>query len=294
MSVYSDQIWDKSQCRKIENETYAQFRNRRLSIRLVDAIDVSALNGPIVTDNIVNREHVALYPEFWGSFSYQSEYVQQRPNRLFNCFMNRACTTRQSWFYQFVRRNLLHAGAISFLLDYRKLPPGVVSKQDLYEYNFNQGYEIFATEHALMRDRVPFCNFEGDLDQVIVSTCISLVIETYFDWPDTIAFSEKIFRALQLPRPIILYSMPGSVDALRKHGFDVWDDLIDHSYDRESNQIQRQIMILDQLCSLRELQYSDQQLVQFETRAQHNRELLKTFRDRWPDKLKNTLAQLSQ
>lgn len=291
--VYTDQIWHKSQCRTFEQDTYALFRQTGIPVRLVDAVDVATLTRRVITDNVVSRPHIGLYPEFWGSFSYQSEYNSRPPVRLFNCFMNRACTTRQSWFYQFVRRNLLHVGWISFLLDYRKLPPGVVSKQDLYEYNYNQGYSIFEAEHNLMRDRVPFCNFEGDLDQVVVDSCISLVIETYFDWPDTIAFSEKIFRALQLPRPIILYSMPGSVEVLRKYGFDVWDDIIDHAYDVEPDQIQRQIKILDQLCQLRDLTYTDQQLEQFELRAQHNRDLLQKFRLQWPNKLKNTLVQLS-
>jgi hypothetical protein len=292
-SVYTDQIWHKSQCRKFEQDTYALFRQKGIPIRLIDAVDVNSLTDVMVTDNVINRPHVGLYPEFWGSFSYQSEYQPQHPTRLFNCFMNRTCTTRQSWFYQFVRRNLLHAGWVSFLLDYRKLPPGVVSKQDLYEYNYNQGYDIFEAEHNLMRDHVPFCNFAGDLDQVIINSCISLVIETYFDWPDTIAFSEKIFRALQLPRPVILYCMPGSVEVLRKYGFDVWDDIIDHAYDSEPNQIQRQIQILDQLCCLRDLSYTNQQLEDFEIRAQHNRDLLQKFKSQWPDKLKNTLAQLS-
>lgn len=294
MSVYTDQIWHKSQCRQFESDTYALFKATGVSIKLVDAVDVSSLSSDIVTDNIVNRPHVDLYPEFWGSFSYQPEYKTRIPSRLFNCFMNRVCTTRQSWFYQFVRRNLLQDGSVSFLLDYREMPPGVVSKQDLYEYNYNQGYSIFEAEHNLMRDRVPFCNFEGDLDQAIVDTCISLVIETYFDWPDTIAFSEKIFRALQLPRPVILYSMPGSVEALRKYGFDVWDDIIDHSYDKEPEQIQRQIQILDQLCRLRGLTYTDKQLEEFESRAQHNRNLLQQFRLQLPNKLKNALKKCSK
>ena len=292
-TVYTDQIWHKSQCRTFEQDTYKLFRQKGIPIKLVDAVDVATLTKRVVTDNVVNRPHIDLYPEFWGSFGYRSEYKSQRPTRLFNCFINRVCTTRQSWFYQFVRRNLLHAGWISFLLDYRKLPPGVVSKQDLYEYNYNQGYNIFEAEHNLMRDRVPFCNFEGDLDQIVVDSCVSLVIETYFDWPDTVAFSEKTFRALQLPRPVLLYSMPGSVEVLRKYGFDVWEDIIDHAYDVEPDQIQRQIKILDQLCNLKDLTYTDQQLEHFELRAQHNRDLLQKFRSQWPDKLKNTLDQLS-
>lgn len=294
MSVYTDQIWHKSRCRELEQETYTAFKQLNIPVQLVDAVDTKNQVGSIVTDNILNGPHIGLYPEFWGSFSYKSVYESKRPSRLFNCFINRACTIRQSWFYQLVRRNLLHSGSVSFLLDYREMPPGVVSKQDLYEYNYNQGCSIFEAEHNLMRDCVPFCNFEGDLDQVIVDTCISLVIETYFDWPGTIALSEKIFRALQLPRPVILYSMPGSVDALRKYGFDVWDDIIDHSYDTELDQIQRQIQILDQLCRLRRLDYTDEQLEKFESRALHNQKLLQQFRLQWPDKLKNVLTQFNK
>lgn len=287
--VYQDQIWGKSQCRSIEESTYKVLRAKYASVMLVDAIDVATLDQVIVTDNIVKRSHIALYPEFWGSYSYHSDYVLTRPTKLFNCFINRVCSMRQSWFYQFVRRNLLHSGWVSYLLDYRKMPPGVSNKQELNDYIFNQCNQIFEVEHNLMKDCVPFCNFQGDLDQVIVNSCISLVIETYFDWPDTIAFSEKTFRALQLPRPLIIYAMPGSVEALKKYGFDVWDDIIDHSYDTESNQIQRQIQILDQLCSLRDLTYTDQQLIEFESRAQHNRNILKQLRKQWPVKLKSVL-----
>jgi len=292
--LHADQIWVKSRCRDIENATKLRFRQSNVPVWLVDAVNVSTLNGTIVTDNIVSRPHIGLYPEFWGSYSYEPEYINRSPSRLFNCFMNRICITRQSWFYQFVRRDLLNEGSISFLLDYRQLPLNVDTKQDLNEYIFNQGNSIFEPEHARMRDQVPFCNFEGDLDQVIVDSRISLVIETYFDWPDTITFSEKVFRALQLPRPMILYNMPGSVGVLRNYGFDVWDDIIDHSYDGDSNQIQRQIQILDQLCNLRDIRYTDNQLNEFETRANHNRMLLKNLRLQWPEKLKNVLAQLQK
>jgi hypothetical protein len=89
LSVYTDQIWGKSQCRKFESDTYALFKAKGVPIRLVDAVDVSSLSSNIVTDNIVNRPHVDLYPEFWGSFSYQPEYESRKPRRLFNCFMKK-------------------------------------------------------------------------------------------------------------------------------------------------------------------------------------------------------------
>lgn len=285
--VYTDQIWIKTQCRELERQAIGAIKRAGGDPYLVDAVPLPNNFRRLVTDNIVQQEHIPLYPEFWGTFSYTPEYESRAPTRIFNCFMNRVCTTRQSWFYQFVRRNLLWHASVSFLLDARQEPRG----KELYEKNF-QGYEIFADEHALMRDRVPFCNFSGDLDQIVVDTHISLVIETYFDWPNTIALSEKVFRALQLPRPLLLFAAPGTVDALEQHGFDVYRDIVNHDYDREPNQIQRQVMLLDQLCEWRDRTFTAEQLVAFEARAQRNRDLLAKLREQWPQRLENVIGQL--
>lgn len=286
--VYQDQIWQKSQCRQLEHQARQSIKNCGGEPFLIDALDVNRTwKKKPVTDNVTDIDHIPLYPEFWGTFSYEPTYQSVQPTKIFNCFINRVCTTRQSWFYQFVRRNLLHFGSVSFLLDSRNPPTGI----ELYDSNF-QGYEIFRAEHELMRKHVPFCNFTGDLDQVVLDTHISLIIETYFDWPGTIALSEKIFRALQLPRPLILFSAPGSVAVLKKYGFDVWDDIVDHSYDNEQHPIQRQIQILDQLCNWREQTFSSAQLTEFESRAEHNRTLLRSLRAAWPDRLKTVLHQL--
>ena len=289
MTVYSDQIWSKSQCRLLENTAIVSIRRAGGQAHLVDAVPMPNHYTKLVTDNIVEQSHIPLYPEFWGTFSYDPDYQPATPTRIFNCFMNRICTTRQSWFYQFVRRGLLDRASISFMLDSRSLPRGI----ELYEKNF-QGYELFALEHELMRSRVPFRNFDGELEQVIVDSHISLVIETYFDWPKTIAFSEKVFRALQLPRPMLLFSSPGAVAALERYGFDLFKDIVNHDYDVEPDPIQRQIMLLDQLCAWKQRSYTQLQLEEFEIRAKKNRTLLSELRTQWPQRLKNVLAELQQ
>jgi hypothetical protein len=287
LSVYTDQIWTKSQCRELEKQALRQLQHAGGNPLLVDAVDTAQTWSNLVTDNIIQLDHIPLYPEYWGTYSYQSEYINRAPTRLFNCFMNRVCTTRQSWFYQFVRRNLLHFGNVSFLLDSRNLPRG----KELYEANYI-GYEIFEAEHVLMQNHVPFVNFDGDLDQAVIDSQFSVVIETYFDWPDTIAFSEKVFRALQLPRPILLYSMPGSIKILRDYGFELFDDIVDHSYDVEPDQIKRQVMILDQLCVWKDRVFTAQHLLDFDQRIKHNRDLLKNFRSNWPKKLQHAIEIL--
>jgi len=289
LSVYQDQIWIKSQCRELENQAHRQLQQAGATPLLVDAIDITQSWTNIVTDNIVQLAHIPLYPEFWGTYSYDSEYIPRKPTKLFNCFMNRICVFRQSWFYQFVRRNLLQNGNVSFLLHQLAPPRG----KELYEANF-RGNEIFESEHILMQDQVPFINFTNDIDQAIVDSQFSLVIETYFDSPGTIAFSEKIFRAIQLPRPILLYSMPGSVKVLKDYGFELFDDIVDHSYDRETNDIKRQVMLLDQLCAWQNRSFTEQNLIDFEQRIKHNKNLLQDLRSRWPARLNTVLEQLNK
>ena len=295
IQVYQDQIWAKTNCRQFERQVYLDLNyvnnkvvgqtDQNLTVNLVDACKLD-LKKFFVTDNILKQDHIALYPEFWGSFYYKPEYISRSPTYLFNCFMNRVCMIRQSWLYQFVRRKLLDQGAVSYLLDYREMPTGVETKQDLNQYIYNLGNHVFETEHNQMQFQVPYCNFFGDLDQIIVDSKVSLVIETYFDWPGIIAFSEKIFRALQLPRPLILFCSPDAVTALRSYKFDLWDDMVDHSYDQIQNPIERQILILDQIEKFQQVSYTSQQLFDFESRAKYNQQLLQKLKQNWPEKLK--------
>ena len=297
--VYQDQIWDKSNCRQFERQVYQDLDHanrlvrdgKTMQVYLVDACQLDS-DKFYVTDNILEQDHIALYPEFWGSFYYKPEYISRPPKQLFNCFMNRVCPIRQSWFYQFVRRNLLDQGAVSYLLDYRLTPTGIETKQDLNRYIYSLGNHIFELEHEQMQSQVPYCNFSGELDQTIVDSKISVVIETYFDCSGIIAFSEKVFRALQLPRPMILFCSPGSVSALRDYGFDVWDDIVDHSYDQLPHPVERQVHILDQIERFQQVNYSEQQLATFESRAIHNQQLLQKLQQNWPERLKLAKQQI--
>lgn len=301
---YTDQIWKLSNCEQFEYKLYHYFNNlitdNAIHVKLVDAVFENYKEyKAVVTDNvIVNFEYQALWPEYWGSFSYNPKYENRIPTRSFSCFINRTDPIRQSWFYQLVRRNLLDQGAVSFLLDYRKalaLPNlDIDNKAQLYQWVFEQGCEIFKIEHELMKSLVPFQNFVGELDQVMCDSNVNLTIETYFHRSDVIAFSEKIFRALQLPRPFLLYCSPGSIKVLREQGFDVYDDIVDHSYDKETDNISRQVKILDELKNSKYIVYNTKVLTDFEQRAVHNRLLLKQLKDDWPDKLKKVTAEIKK
>ena len=65
-------------------------------------------------------------------------------------------------------------------------------------------------------------------------------------WSDRL-ISEKTSKALRLLQLPIWISVPGTVQSVRDLGFDVFDDVIDHSYDNEANIDTRISLAIDQL-----------------------------------------------
>lgn len=299
--VYGDQIWQASQCRQIEADTYRRLGPHVESaggqICLVDAVADPTAYKFVVTDNILSVPHVALWPEYYGSFWYEPIYQDQVPSRLFNCFINRACPIRQSWMYQFIKRDLMHEGHISYRLDYRDLDlgePKNLDRMKIYDHMYHHGNHIFHQENEILRNLVPLQTFDSSLEQAVLDSKISLVIETYFDDPDRTAFSEKIFRALSLPRPFVLYGATNSVRHLRSFGFDVYDDLVDHSYDSSYDSISRQVSILDSLIGYKTLSFTPTLVARLQRGCSHNKNLLKSLRNKLPEKIVDTLGRIQQ
>lgn len=302
-NVYFDQIWEKSQCRTIECDTLQKLKkisskySSDITIQLVDALPNEKLNAQLViTDNKIIQSPnkiINLFPEFWGSFYYEPIYENCFPKKDFSCFINRVCVFRQSWFYQFLRRDLITSGHISYLLEYKdKIPDQIKNKIDLNDWIFSQGNEIFREEHEKIRLDLPFKNFSMDIESAILDSKVQLIIETYFDNNNVIALSEKIFRGLQLPRPFILFCAKKTIAFLKEHGFKVFDRYIDHSYDDLESSIERQIFILDQLQSFKNVIYTNEMLVDFDDIACYNRKLLKHYRNRYPQKLKSVIKEI--
>jgi hypothetical protein len=251
--------------------------------------DLDASNV-LITD-VVTQDHlgptIPLYPEVFGFYYHNMIYDQTLPSKKYNCFINRACGFRQSWFYQLIRHQMLDQGHVSYWCHDRftNLHP-----LEYFEKLFQENNVIFKSEHDFIKNQIPFKNFQMTIEDAIIDSEKSLVIETFFSDPRYITFSEKTWRVIQLPRPWILFATVRSIDYLRSWGFDVFDDVIDHSYDLEIDSIKRQIMCLEQL--KKTLSYDKQTLIEFESRAKHNRDLLKKYRDEWPVKYKNVFTRL--
>lgn len=233
-----------------------------------------------------HQKRFDLYPTVFGNYYEDFDYQESVPTKRFNCFINRGCAFRQSWLYQFVRRQIHDLGNISYWCEarLRNTPPDVYFEELFLEHN-----QIFSAEHKKLQGKIPYKNFEMSLEQAIIDSERSIVIETAYDPNQFISYSEKTWRALQLPRPVLFFNAQYSVQHLRNWGFDVMDDVVDHSYDQCPDHIQRQVMILDQLNS--DIKYDAQR---FEQAAKHNRDLLFSFKCQWPVQYEQMMDKITR
>lgn len=267
-------------------QSRAEALGKSLHIHGIDLWDPDVLNNSdndyIITNSYVidqpqygNRYQV--FPDSWyGCYAGNPAYQHQTPVWSYNCFINRMDVTRQSWLYMLVRKKLFDQGLISFNMDVsRHGASDVRVPQHVFEEQFQQFMTNFAEEHNWVKPLVPYKNFQTEnLNDVIMQTKFSLVLETYVGCNDAITHSEKIFRCLKLPRPWLLFGMKNSVANLRRMKFDTLDDIVDHSYDLIDDPIQKQSAILDIMPDLSELEFTSTVSDRLESAAEHNRQRL--------------------
>ena len=269
--------------------------NLQVNYRLVDSVFFTdpdlwtQESAVIVTDNYPIRpvpgRVISVLPEFWSIWYFDPVYVDRPATAGYNCFMNRPRGDRSLVFYELIKRNLLAQGLVSYNCDAESYQQEFV-KADLTAYQ---------SQHDLGQALVPYNTVEshGALEQCIIDSNISLVLETYTS-DSHIVFSEKVFRCLQLPRPWLLYCSPGSIELLQAHGFDVLADYVDISYDQIARHGHRLCAVLDQLETFVNKVYTDVDYARFDQAAQHNRQLLKRFAQTWPNKFDAVLTELQK
>jgi hypothetical protein len=282
--IAREQIWKYLPLEQAINQQVHQTLDQKKNIayRIVDSVFAEMPTAwtdakLVVTDNIPTRavcgQVLPLYPEYWHVYHYQPVYQSRPATYGYNCFMNRVSEDRGQMFQELKCGGLLSTGLVSF----NNLRPGnsVSTNQDLLDYGD------------------PYNNLTNSLEQSIIDSNISVVLETYIS-DDHITFSEKIFRALQLPRPWLLYCSPQSVKYLRHYGFDILDDYVDHSYDNELSHSNRLLSIVDQLERFVNQQYNKDDYARFEQAAEHNRNLLLKFAQAWPIKFDHVLKEIEK
>jgi hypothetical protein len=110
---------------------------------------------------------------------------------------------------------------------------------------------------------------------------MEIVLETLFD--DTRWYlTEKTLRPIACGKPFVLMGTAGSLEYLKRYGFETFGDLIDESYDNIENSIDRMNAVIAEMTRITLLdQHNKQQLWQkLHERAQHNKNV---FFEKLPD-----------
>ena len=275
------------------NFGYPYVYNRgavQVNCRLVDSVFFTDANSwynestVTVTDNHplnpLAGPLISVLPEFWSIWHFIPEYVNRPATHGYNCFMNRPRGDRSIVFYELIERDILNQGIVSYNCTNEELEQQFI-KADLQQYQ---------KTHDIGCELLPYNTVQthGTVEQCIIDSNVSLILETYTS-NSHIVFSEKIFRALQLPRPWLLYCSPGSIALLKQYGFDVLDEYADVSYDDIVVHGDRLQAILNQMETFINRKYTEQDYQRFAQAALHNQILLATFANNWPTKFNEIL-----
>ena len=270
-------------------------------------------NTIVITDNymphLTDYQVFTLPSSYFGIFNYVPELQTFNPTKRFGLSINRMDTQRILALLELVAASggvtqLLESDWVNFNgLDTRVSNQ---SKEDIklnfFKYlsqiskHIGDRYSNYIPEVSLA---LPIRNHNLTIEQAHVSSYLTLVIETYAG-NDTVAFSEKIFRALVTPSPWMLFSARNAVQYLKKLGFDVVDDLIDHSYDFDSQHYPG-LTKISNFYNIANKNY--QKLLSMEAAvivsryqksATHNQQLLAQFQSQWPEDFKKFLLNLDK
>jgi hypothetical protein len=262
----------------------------------------------IITDNYMpwatDYQILQLPTSYFGVFNYIPVNQHWTPVKRFNFSVNRLDSQRQLILLELTKQsgNIEQVKNLDYV-NFNARAQGneftVQDAQSSFAQCWTQLNQLHDTEYGAWftqtAPHIPIRNHSLTVEQAQVGAHLNLVIETYAG-DATIAFSEKIFRALVTPAPWAVFSARHAVRYLRTLGFDVLDDIVDHSYDNltQDDTVYGHGKISEfvrlNIQNYQNLTTYDQQLVtRCQTAALHNQQLLAQMQQQWPQNFANWL-----
>jgi hypothetical protein len=269
-------------------------------------------NTTVITDNYMphqtNYQICKLPNSYYGVFDYSPANQNFDPQHRFNLCINRMDHQRIVILLEALTqcKDMMSQDLVNFN---GRNPSNSNETSKELQLNFEKYFDqLDPTLQQLyfslieIKNNLPLRNHSISIEQAHVSAYVNLVVETYAG-NASIAFSEKIFRALVTPAPWTVFSAQGAVGYLKNLGFDVLDDLVDHSYDtvvqewpHGVNKIKCWVESSLNTYNLLKNIPLDQLQARCLQAAAHNQNLLTIFRAQWPvdfaDWLKSTIKFL--
>ena len=265
----------------------------------------------IITDNHMpwptDYEICVLPLSYFGVFNYTPTEQHYNPTHRFHLSINRLDTQRLLFLLEFTKQaNGIQPVIETDLINFNARATGAEKTPQAAKNSVSQCWAQLQTAHADLSTwyeqilpHMPLRNHKVTVEQAHISAYLNLVIETYAG-DASIAFSEKIFRALVTPAPWQVFSAKNAVQRLRTLGFDVLDHIVDHSYDTEqqNNSVnghkKMQNFVNNAIQNYNNIKQLNHNMLieQCQTAADHNQQLLAKMQRQWPEDFANWLPQI--
>lgn len=206
-------------------------------------------------------------------------------SRKFLCLMRRPSDSRAKLASQLVQN--IHSIKISF--------------GSMYNAH-TKPWQSFFPDHQLpliIDDHVDETKLHVQAQSLFADCLFNIVAESssqHDPWTWRSKFiTEKTFKSFALRQIPIWWAVPGLVAEIRKLGFDVFDDIVDHSYDNEYNENSRLSRVFDHVIALDQTYTVDQcqQLRnQISSRLDYNFNLVQQYCDKQSATYNNIVEQL--
>jgi hypothetical protein len=139
---------------------------------------------------------------------------------------------------------------------------------DNKQYNFDQEVTPIVTDLPkiiLQDDKGPNKGYQNL--SWYDDTVFSLVTETSVE-NNLLFLTEKIYKPIMIGHPFVVWGNPGTLEYLRKQGYETFPELFDESYDKEKNKAERLKKIID-LCKNTPVKSWSQETIE---KIEHNKQ----------------------
>jgi len=137
--------------------------------------------------------------------------------------------------------------------DYEANPVEVDVHDDLWRYRMNEFY-LDGPFHCDQFNKHQQNNHHVVNTELYTQSYFQIVIETHLDADQSggAFITEKTWKPIKFGQPFVVIGTPGTLAALRAAGYDVFDDVLDNTYDTVKNNTERYIAVRKLLLSMQE------------------------------------------
>lgn len=231
-------IIDKSVEHMHDAPNFMHLYNNLKTFNLLDRCVVVDNTKDETLFEMYNVPHIYIpgYPLFYISLTKKIPPYVAEPKNMFLCLNNYNKPHRLATIAMLSKNNMLRKTAWS----YRE-------KATTENQTYNPTKIIPDWDKKMINFETPkhldqgAGNFDQDANMSALygSAVTSIATETDYIFDKTSFATEKCYNAIHYGALLIAVSCPGTIDIMREHGIDVYDDIINHSYDDIKDPIER-------------------------------------------------------